>query len=190
MAETMQQEKQQAAFPEIRDTADSYAEYAEEVSEGNDALGDQGDPSIDVDIDNMVWEVESEPADDAYESEDHYSSEAYNTYEERNRYSGQSGQYEDSDDYTGRSDMCEEIPYSRRINKHIFTWVFNFVCGVYGVDRFIRGQIPLGILKLLTFGGFGIWYLADLGVAIYKSYMEPGAEVQDDLHFDSFGRYV
>lgn len=175
MTETMQQEQQKAAFPEIRDTADSYAEYEGEP----ETLNEQGEPSIDVDIENMVWEVESEPADDAYETEDHYSGEAYRSHME-----------EESSEYTRRPDVYEEIPYARRMNKHIFTWVFNFVCGVYGVDRFVRGQVPLGILKLLTFGGFGIWYLADLGIAIYKSYMEPGAEMQDDLHFDVFGRYV
>jgi TM2 domain-containing membrane protein YozV len=175
MAGTMQQEQQKAAFPEIRDTADSYAEYEEEP----DTLSEQADPAIDVEIENMVWEVESEPADDAYEAEDHYSGEAYRSHMD-----------EDRSEYTGRPDVYEEIPYARRMNKHIFTWVFNFVCGMYGVDRFVRGQVALGILKLLTFGGLGFWYLADLGIAIYKSYMEPGAEMQDDLHFDVFGRYV
>jgi TM2 domain-containing membrane protein YozV len=33
--------------------------------------------------------------------------------------------------------------------------------GILGVDRFYRGQVGLGILNLLTFGGCGIWALID-----------------------------
>lgn len=34
--------------------------------------------------------------------------------------------------------------------------------GPLGIDRFYLGYIGLGILKLLTFGGCGIWWLIDL----------------------------
>ena len=77
----------------------------------------------------------------------------------------------------------------RRCNKHIFTWVFSFLLGVYGVDRFARGQIGLGLLKLMTFGGFGMWYAADLIIALLESYVGPYRD-QEDLEFDQFGRYT
>lgn len=37
----------------------------------------------------------------------------------------------------------------------------NIWLGCFGIDRFIVGDILLGILKLITFGGFGIWILVD-----------------------------
>lgn len=49
----------------------------------------------------------------------------------------------------------------KRINKHVFAWVFCFLLGELGVDRFVRGQVGLGILKLLTAGGCGVWSLID-----------------------------
>ena len=191
MAEVLQKEKQKVTFPEIRDTADNYAEeytdgYTDDI-EGEGGTAEAEPETIDVDIDNMVWEVDTEPAD-GYEAEDAYPGEIYESA------SGHSQDvYDDhaEDTWSGPvNDQYEEIPYSRKFNKHFFTWVFSALCGMYGVDRFARGQIGLGLLKLLTFGGMGIWYMADLGVALYKSYMAPDAMQQEDLHFDSYGRYV
>jgi len=55
-----------------------------------------------------------------------------------------------------------------RINKHVYTWVGTFLFGGIGVDRFMRGQIGLGILKLITVGLGGIWSLIDWIIALTK----------------------
>jgi TM2 domain-containing membrane protein YozV len=40
--------------------------------------------------------------------------------------------------------------------------------GYFGFDRFYRGEIGLGVLKMITMGGFGVWYLVDAAVAAYR----------------------
>ncbi len=40
--------------------------------------------------------------------------------------------------------------------------VISVLLGGYGVDRIYVGDVGLGILKLLTCGGLGIWWLIDL----------------------------
>lgn len=38
---------------------------------------------------------------------------------------------------------------------------FNIWLGWLGIDRFLVGDILAGVLKLLTFGGLGLWQLID-----------------------------
>lgn len=44
----------------------------------------------------------------------------------------------------------------------LVTWLLSLLLGGLGIDRFYLGKIGTGILKLITFGGFGIWALIDL----------------------------
>lgn len=50
-----------------------------------------------------------------------------------------------------------------RSNKSFLTtWLLSLLLGVFGVDRFYLGKVGTGILKLITFGGLGLWALIDL----------------------------
>ena len=50
---------------------------------------------------------------------------------------------------------------ARKVN-WVLTLIMSILFGSLGVDRFIMGHIGLGILKLLTAGGCGIWWLIDV----------------------------
>jgi TM2 domain-containing membrane protein YozV len=39
--------------------------------------------------------------------------------------------------------------------------LLSFFVGGLGVDRFYLGYVGLGILKLVTLGGCGVWWLID-----------------------------
>jgi TM2 domain-containing membrane protein YozV len=44
----------------------------------------------------------------------------------------------------------------------IVALLLSIFVGTLGIDRFYLGYIGLGILKLITAGGCGIWWLVDL----------------------------
>ena len=44
----------------------------------------------------------------------------------------------------------------------IVALLLSIFLGELGIDRFYLGKIGTGILKLITFGGFGIWWLIDV----------------------------
>jgi hypothetical protein len=52
--------------------------------------------------------------------------------------------------------------------------VLSLVLGTFGVDRFYLGHVWLGLAKLVTFGGLGIWWLVDLILIAFRQVNDAG----------------
>jgi TM2 domain-containing membrane protein YozV len=48
--------------------------------------------------------------------------------------------------------------------------ILSYLLGMFGVDRMYLGCWGTGFLKLITIGGFGIWYLIDLLSIMVNAY--------------------
>jgi TM2 domain-containing membrane protein YozV len=48
----------------------------------------------------------------------------------------------------------------------VTTWLLSLLLGYLGIDRFYLGKVGTGILKLITGGGLGLWYLIDLIIVL------------------------
>lgn len=64
--------------------------------------------------------------------------------------------------------------YPLRFTGHYFlsTLLYSILLGFIGLDRFCLGHTGIAVGKLMTLGGFGIWWLVDV-VLLVTGYLTP-----------------
>jgi len=67
-----------------------------------------------------------------------------------------------SESFTNNSVYCCPPPYQKEERKSKLTaFLLSFFLGILGIDRFFLGYYLMGVIKLLTIGGCGIWWVLD-----------------------------
>ena len=79
----------------------------------------------------------------------------------------------------------KKLPRQRHF---LITFFFSFMWGSFGVDRFYMGYIGTGIIKLVTFGGFGIWTIIDLFVIMAGAMKDK--QDRDMLQFAEYKKFA
>jgi hypothetical protein len=73
------------------------------------------------------------------------------------------------DQTTGVSYLAKQIPGIFSPKDWTTTMIFSWLLGGFGVDRFYLGYTGLGLLKLFTLGGCGIWTIIDAILVTLKN---------------------
>ncbi|MEY8463031.1 TM2 domain-containing protein [Streptococcus merionis] len=63
----------------------------------------------------------------------------------------------------------EQMLYAVELKNPTTILIVSLLLGGWAVDRFMLGDIGLGILKILTLGGLGIWTIADYFITYKKA---------------------
>ncbi|RWZ78304.1 MAG: NINE protein [Candidatus Microsaccharimonas sossegonensis] len=79
----------------------------------------------------------------------------------------------------------KKIPRQRHF---LILFFFSFMWGTFGVDRMYMGLYGSGILKLITFGGLGLWTLTDMIVIMTGTFRDKEGRLT--LQFDEYKKFA
>lgn len=89
------------------------------------------------------------------------------------------------------SDQTELEIHTKKIPRQrhfLILFFFSFMWGTFGVDRMYMGYYATGILKLLTFGGLGLWTLTDMIVIMTGTFKDKEGRVA--LQFNEYKKFA